>query len=157
VAILIDNGVDAASITAVKGALTAAGAIPLLVAKRLGTFAAAGGEALEADATMENSGPVVFDALVLPDGQAGVAALAKVGNTMEFVVNQYRHCKTILALGASTALLDKAGIAAALPSGEADPGLLIAAAGDAANAAAAFVAAIGRHRHPERDLDPPLI
>ena len=106
---------------------------------------------------MENSAPVLFDALVLPDGPAAVATLAKVGNTMEFVVNQYRHGKTILAFGASTALLDRAGIAATLPSGDADPGLLIAPAADAAQAASAFIAALARHRHPERDTDPPRV
>ncbi len=100
---------------------------------------------------------MLFDALVLPDGEAGVKALAKVGQTMEFVVNQYRHCKTILAFGASKMLLDKAGISATLPSGDADPGLFVAEAGSAATVAADFIAAIGRHRHPERDLDPPLI
>ena len=157
VALLIDDGADAASIIAVKTALTAAGAVPLLVARRLGSYTAADGRTLEADASMENSAPVLFDALVLPDGAAAVATLAKVGNTMEFVVNQYRHCKSILAFGASQALLDKAGIQATLPSGDADPGLVLAKAADAAQAAETFIAAIARHRHPERDTDPPLI
>ncbi len=157
VALLVDDGVDAVSVNAVKAALMDAGAVPLLLARRLGSYTAAGGETIEADATLENSAPVLFDALVLPDGEAGVKALAKVGQTMEFVVNQYRHCKTILAFGASKMLLDKAGISATLPSGDADPGLFVAGAGSAATVAADFIAAIGRHRHPERDLDPPLI
>jgi catalase len=97
---------------------------------------------------------VLFDALVLPDGEAAVETLAGIGNTMEFVKDQYRHCKSILVVGASSALLEKAGISATLPDGSADPGLLIA---DGAPDIAAFIAAIGRHRHPERDLDPPLV
>ena len=102
---------------------------------------------------MENSPGVLFDALVLPDGPDAVQALMRVGNTMEFVKDQYRHCKTILALGASSALLEKAGIRAELPDGTVDPGLLI---GDV-DLVDAFIAAVGQHRHPQRDVDPPLV
>ena len=56
--------------------------------------------------------------------------LAAHGQTMEFISNQYRHCKTILALGASKLLLDKAGISPTLPSGEADSGVLLAEGDD---------------------------
>ena len=54
---------------------------------------------------MENEPAVPFDALVLPDGAAGVKALQKVGQTLEFIKDKYRHCKTILALGESRVLL----------------------------------------------------
>ena len=96
---------------------------------------------------------MLFDGLVLPDGQAGIDKLASGGQTLEFIQNIYRHCKTIMALGASTSLLDAAGIATTLPSGDADPGLLV---GDASDAPA-FVAALGQHRHYSRDTDPPLV
>ncbi len=56
----------------------------------------------------------------LPDGAAGVEALAKDGHTLEFLKDQYRHCKTILAYGASSMLLQKLGISFDLPSGEGD-------------------------------------
>jgi catalase len=42
---------------------------------------------------------------------------------------------------------------ATLPSGEPDPGILFAGAGE--DMAASFIAAVARHRHPERDSDPP--
>ena len=60
----------------------------------------------------------------LPDGAAAVEALGDVGQALEFVKDQYRHCKPILALGAGAELLAKAGIPPTLPSGEPDPGLL---------------------------------
>jgi catalase len=41
------------------------------------------------------------------------------------------------------------GIAQKLPSGAKDPGILVDPKG--------FVDAIARHRHPQRDSDPPLI
>ena len=62
----------------------------------------------------------------------------------------------MLALGTSTDLLAQAGIELTLPSGEADPGLITEKASGRAFDQN-FIAAIGRHRHPERDRDPPLI
>ena len=152
IALLIAQGADANAIDAVQKALLDAGAVPMLVGPRLGTYPCDGGT-LEASATMENSPAVLFDALVLPDGDAAIASLMKVGNTMEFVKDQYRHGKTILALGASSALLEKAGITATLPNGAADPGLLMGGA----ELVDDFIAAVALHRHPQRDMDPPPV
>jgi catalase len=156
VAILVANGVEGASLTAIHAALTDAGAVPRFVGPRLGTYSTADGGSIEADASMENSPPVLFDALVLPDGSAAVKALAADGHTMEFVTNQYRHCKSILALGASSTLLERAGISATLPNGKADPGLLLTKASDA-KVAQRFIEAIAKHRHPVREGDPPPV
>ena len=67
---------------------------------------------------------------MLPDGSEAIEALAKDGHTLDFVKNQYRHCKTILALGASAMLLEQLRISADLPSGKADPGLLVGTWGE---------------------------
>ncbi|MCZ8254384.1 MAG: catalase HPII, partial [Polaromonas sp.] len=106
----------------------------------------------------------LFDALVLPGSEDAVAALAADGHTMEFIKDQFRHCKTILALGASTALLDKAGISVAPDAsakgkkgGPADPGLIVQAGGDTAATLDRFIQAMARHRHFERETDPPLV
>ncbi len=157
VAILAADGVHGASIMAIQEALTSAGAVACIVAPRLGAVSTADGEALEASATLENSPPVLFDALVLPDGSDGVGVLARYGQTQEFVTNQYRHGKTILALGASNTLLDQAGIPTTLASGKPDPGILLAGADTLEDGAAAFIAAVGKHRHPERETNPPQI
>ena len=157
VAILIASGVESTSVQSVMRALTAAGAVTRLLGVRLGTVTAADGSSLEVDATMENSPSVLFDALVLPDGVKAVTALSRDGHSLEFLKDQYRHCKSILVLGASTELLKKAGIPPHLPSGDPDPGLIIAAAKSNSGVADEFITAIGRHRHPSRDADPPLI
>ena len=157
VAILVANGVEGKSIAAVQSALLEAGAVPRLVAPRLGTVLAARDEKMEADASLENAPSVLFDAVVLPDGEEAVAALLRDGHTMEFVKDQYRHCKTILAMGASRTILAQAGIKTKLPSGEADRGLLLADAADASTAAADLIEAMTAHRHTARDSDPPLI
>jgi catalase len=93
--------------------------------------------------------------LVLPDGDEAVRALRADGRTLEFIKDQYRHCKPILALGAGAQLLDACAIEAALPDGQPDPGLIIASQGRAATDD--FVAAIARHRHFARETDPPRV
>ena len=157
VAILVAHGCDGASVAAVQAALFEAGAVGRLVGSRLGTIKTASGEKLEADCTMENSPGFLFDALVLPDGAAAVEALAADPHTMDFIKDQYRHCKTLMALGASEALLTEAGIPMTLPDGSEDPGLILADAADATAAAADFIAAVALPRHASRDSDPPRV
>jgi catalase len=103
---------------------------------------------------MENSPGFLFDALVLPDGAAAVEALDADAHTLEFLRAQYWHCKTILAFGASEALLAEAQIPLALPDGSPDAGLVLADASDADAAIAAFIAAMPL-RHFDRENDPP--
>jgi catalase len=157
IAILLADGIESAPITNLIAALNGAGAVTRLLSTRLGSVRSEDGEPLEIDATLENSPAVLFDALVLPGGSEAVDALCLDGQALEFVKDQYRHCKTILALGDSPKILSKAGIPLILPSGDADPGLLIEGQeGNDANTQS-FIAAIGRHRHVERDRDPPLV
>ncbi len=156
IAILIANGIEGESVTSIMQALAEAGAVPRLLGSRLGTVSSEESETFEVDATLENSPSVLFDAVVLPDGVEAVENLARDGQTLEFIKDQYRHCKTILALGASSMLLDKIGISPELPSGDQDPGILMAASLDALDPQS-FIAAVAKHRHPARDTDPPLI
>jgi len=153
IAILVADGIELESLAGLIDELADAGAVLRFVASRLGTIRSATGEHVEADATLENSPSVLFDALVLPDGDEAMQALAKDGHSMEFIKDQYRHGKTILALGASAALLDRAGV----PSGRENPGIMIQASSDTPVDAQVFMAAVAKHRHPERDRDPPPV
>jgi catalase len=119
----------------------------------------AGGDALDADCSLENEPGFLFDALILPDGEEAVAALAQDGHTMEFIKDQFRHCKTILALGASRQLLVKAGLPVSMDKSLAQggTGLIVAEAGEARKALAAFIAGMAKHRHFGREMDPPLL
>ena len=157
VAILIAGGVEGAALRALAQALTGEGAVVSFLAPRLGTIDSADSEPIEATGTLENSAPVLFDALVLPPGKPAVDALGIVGNTAEFVTNQYRHGKTILALGASESLLEAVGVSPKLIDGRDDPGVLLANGHDVDSVALRFIAAIARHRHPERESDPPQV
>ena len=154
IAILVAAGVDGKAMVAAHAALLAEGAVPRFVAPRIGPVATADGVVIDADASLENEPGFLFDALVLPDGEAGIAALARDGHTADFIKDHYRHCKAILVMGASEALLGKAGIPAPR-DGKAEAGLIIG--NGAGSGMASFIKAVGQHRHPERETDPPLV
>jgi catalase len=156
VAVLVANGIEAESLTTMIDALTDAGAIPKLIASRLGTVTSESGETFEVDATLENSPSVLFDGLILPDGVEAIEQLKQDGRSLEFLKDQYRHCKTILALGASSLLLNKVGIVNQGSDNGEDPGLITVDSSEALDPAA-FIAALAKHRHPARDQDPPAI
>jgi catalase len=154
IAILVADGVEGASLIALAKRLAEAGAVPRFLGSRLGRVTPMSGEAIDVDATLENMASVLFDALVLPDGAGAVKLLMGDGRTADFLKEQYRHCKPILALGAGSKILADAGIPETLPSGKRDPGLTV---GQGDQAFTAFTAAVGAHRVFARETDPPRI
>lgn len=158
VAILVADGVEGGSLRALADDLVEQGAVPrFLGPNRLGAVESGDGEPIEVDATIENSPSVLFDAVVVPDGETAIDTLAADGRALEFLKDQYRHCKPMLVLGDGARLLDEAGIPAKLASGEPDPGIVSAAAGEIAAAVGRFRDAVGKHRHFERETEPPQV
>jgi catalase len=135
------------------------GAVARLVGTRIGRMPTVDGDVLDADASLENEPGFLFDALVLPDGAEAVAALAQDGHTMEFIRDQFRHCKTILTLGASRELMVRAGLPASMAKSHSlgTTGLVFADAAGIDDAMEAFMAGMARHRHFGREMDPPLL
>jgi catalase len=152
VAIVVADGVDAGAVAKVQAALRAAGAMGRLVGPRVGPFTAADGTVLEAEASFENEPSVLFDGLLLPGGEGAFAALGGHALVHEYIKDQYRHLKTILAMGSGVALLEGAGV----PVDGKDAGLLVFAKGKA-DPSAAFIDALAHHRHYARDRDPPQL
>jgi catalase len=157
VAILVADGVDGEAAATLHEGLLKAGAVPRFVGARLGEIETEQGDSLEVEVTLETSPSVLYDAVAVPGGQAAVEQLGNTGHAVEFIKDSYRHCKPILAVGAGATLLDSAGAAASLMSGEPDPGVLGFEEGQAGEALRAFVAAIAKHRHFTREVDPPLV
>ena len=157
VAMLLADGVAGQSLMAVHHALTLAGAVPKLIAPRIGSVKTAEGDVLTADCSLENEPGFLFDALVLPDGKDAMKVLAKDAHTTEFIRDQYRHCKTIFCLGASNGLLLQAGLPDSLQDGHVDSGLIFQANEKDKQAIERFIQAMQKHRHFERETDPPTV
>ncbi|MFB9244299.1 catalase [Massilia antarctica] len=154
VALLVANGVDGAMVRAIYSALLEDGAVPRVVASQLGKVKTSDGATLDVEITLEAGPSVLYDAVVVPDGDA-VTVLGRDAHALDFVREQYRHCKPILVVGAGAALLKEAGVPPALPDGSADPALIGTEAGALAPALAAFKTALAAHRSFARETDPP--
>ncbi len=153
VAILVAHGVNEATVSAIADALLKAGAVARLVGPRIGPFQGQGGSpALDADASLENHPSALFDGVVVVDGAKGVASLSGDGHALEFLRDQFRHGKTMLAVGDGAKLLE----AAQIPQNAGDKGLVLAK-DLAGNGVDAFIKALAKHRHPERETDPPAV
>jgi catalase len=156
VALLVAEGVEGAALRALYAQLVQTRAVPRFVALRLGRVPCSDGAPIEAEATIEALPSVLWDAVVLPGGDAALATLADSPEAVDFVKEQYRHCKPLLALseGAAQWFAD-AGIPFLLHEERPDPGVVLSEGPDASSPdpAGAFLAALGRHRHHERELE----
>jgi len=157
VAILVADGVDGAGAAKLHQALLAQGAVPRFVGIKLGQVRTLDGDALDVEISLETAPSVLWDAAIVPDGKAAADELSLRGHALEFLKDQYRHCKPILVLGAARSLLDAASIPAELPSGGSDPGLLQFDGKQLNAAIPAFVDALTQHRHFQRETDPPRV
>ena len=157
IGILVADGLDVPGTAALHAGLAAEGAVPRYVGVKLGQVRGKDGKTIDAEITIETMPSVLCDAIVVPGGDAAAKTLGTNGQAAEFIVNAYRHCKPILAVGAGRGVVENAGVPARLPSGDPDPGLLLVEDGEAKGALAAFVAAIAKHRHFERQMDPPPV
>ena len=149
VAILVADGSIGKSALDIYTALQARGAVPRFVAPRIGPVKTADGSVLVAQASLENEPGFLFDAMAIADGVDGVAALARDGHTLDFIKDQFRHGKTILAVGASRILLTDAAVGPAHADKSKLPGVFCASYSKASTDA--FIAAVVCHRHPGRE------
>jgi catalase len=154
----VADGCDGESVNDLVERLIGEGAVPRLVGSKLGQVTAAGGELLEIDVPVDAAPSVLFDAAVVAGGKTTGSgdSFARDGRVMEFIKDQYRHCKPLLVLGEGRELLQRAGIPFATGDAPADPGLIVEST-VTPPVADAFLAAIARHRHFERETDPPRV
>jgi catalase len=156
IAMLIADGVNGEQAQSMAGRIRSEGGVPVFIAPKLGAVKPGSGKTMQVDASLEVAPSVVFDAVVLCDGDDSAAALSTNGRAIEFVKDQYRHCKAIFVSGAASLVLDKAGIPMELPTGDPDTGLIVGSAGDK-KPVDDFIAAVAAHRHYARESDPPLV
>lgn len=147
IAFLIADGVNKASIQAMKNALEKQGATVKLVGTRSGFVLNDQQETVVVDMSLLTTSSVVFDAVFIPAGKKSVDLLKAEPDAVHFINEAYRHCKAIAA--------DKEGaelIAASYVtnSQDGDPGIVTGTGKALING---FAGAIARHRFWERELN----
>ena len=147
VAILVAAGSDGDAARQVQRALLERGAVGRFVASRIGPVTLADGTPVDADASTENSPGFLFDGLVVAGGEQGVAALQADDHVGDFVRDQYRHCKPIMAVGVASALLD-----ATLPATRPTDAALIRSESGAQADIDAFLMALSAPRDFSREV-----
>lgn len=157
IAFLVSDGFDDAALLDMKQTLMTAGAVVVTVAPRLGILTGANGTAVKADFSFLTGSSVLFDAFYVPDGEASVASLKVQPDVANFLIEAYKHCKTIAASGAGVELLSSSGIVTAgdevsrTDKFEFRPGLLASRESYVPGLGDQFVRSIARHRHWERE------
>jgi catalase len=145
IAVLLADGFDDQAVEDFNQALLTAGAVPKTVAPRLGVVTGKNGRELKVDFSFLTGASVLFDAVFVAPGDASSEALAVEPDAVEFVQEAFKHCKTIGASGTGAEFLR---VALADKMSDSDKGLIT---GDDGEIADAFIAAVSRHRHWERE------
>lgn len=157
VAILIAPGVNIISARFIYTALLHKGAVPRFVATRLGAVTNEAGEAINVDISLEAGPSVFYDGVVIPDGEISITHLLRNALALDFVREQYRHCKPILAIGDGMSLILNADIPLTLPTGEPDRTLIEANSGEVVDAMTRFERILVEHREYLRETEPPVV
>ena len=108
------------------------------------------GDEIEVESSLEAMPSVLWDAVVVPGGDAALSGLCASAQVIDFLKEQYRHCKPMRMLGGGATLLQAAGVPVQLASRVADPGLVVADT-ESGTRLPAFLTAVARHRHCERE------
>lgn len=155
IAVLVADGVDAPALRRFVLDMTAAGAICKLVAAQLGSISTLTGKQLTVDHTFSTMPSVMFDAVLIPGGAQCTASLCGLGEAVHFVLEAYKHCKTICALNEGHQLLVTLGFSPEKNPEQINvptPGVLLADARKVLDGQVSqdFQAALALHRHWDR-------
>ena len=107
------------------------------------------------DVSLEAAPAVLYDALVLPDGDDAIQRAARRWTDARIHQGPVPPLQADPRAGRGRAAASACGIETALPDGQTDPGLIIDIGHE--QASDAFVAAIAKHRHFARETDPPRV
>jgi len=110
VGVLVADGSNAASIDAVKQAVTSAGATVKLIAARIGDVKLADGSLLKIDGQLAGTPSVLFDAVAIILSEQAAELLGKEAAAIDFVRDAFGHLKAIGVDKGGEALLKTAAI-----------------------------------------------
>jgi catalase len=148
VAVLVAPGVETGTLRVLQQALEEGRARCTLLADRIGSVATSSGQQLAVDESLCSSASVLFDAVVVPGGGASIEALCTSGHAVHFVLEAFKHGKTICLLGDAVRLLERAGFADVQAAADV-PGLIVGRGDPTSRPQLVqdFVSALARHRH----------
>jgi catalase len=166
VALLVADGVAGDGVKTTRDALMAAGARVDILAPLAGSVRMDGHGMLPVDHALNTTASVLYDAVVVADGEEAVNALLTDGYAVHFVAEAYKHGKALGVLGVGDRLVqaarlpvfadsDRPGAPASKPMAGALDGVVFLAAGTKANKSFTddLVVAIAAHRHYDRPVD----
>jgi catalase len=159
VAILLEDGFNYAEVMAVKQAVMQGEGEAKIISKMLGKRQAATGEVLETDKSHITAGSIMFDAVYVAGGKESVAQMKKEGDALHFVLEAFKHGKTIGATGDGIYLIQETMLNSSLRmakavsgSVETDKGVVTAGeTDDMSDFTKSFMAALAQHRHWDRE------
>jgi catalase len=147
VAVLVADGVDAASLEPALAPLRAQGTQCELLAPRDGKLSTADQGEVKSDRAIVTMSSVLYDGVLVAGGEQSVHSLLENGDAVHYVAEAYRHAKPVGAIGAGIQLLAQAPIPAlegVVTIGE--------GATDLSGFGSQFAEALAAHRHHGRNL-----
>ena len=154
VAILAADGVNGKSLSTVKEALVAEGAVVSIIAPKLGYLIAENDEQIEVDQSLLGAASVLFDAVYVPGGLNSVASLEADADAIHFLNEAFKHCKAIAADSQAIQVLEATYFSKKLPVDFSDESVMaegVIVNDDAGRLADLFIAAIKKHRFWDRE------
>ena len=154
IAILAADGVNAKSLSTVKQALEAQGAIAEVIAPKQGYIIAENDEQIVADQSFLTAASVLFDAVYVPGGTNSVASLEAEADAVHFLNEAFKHCKAIAADQQAMQVIEATYFSKKLPTDFSDESVLkegIIIGDNPGKLAKQFISAIAQHRFWERE------
>jgi catalase len=148
IAFLCNEGVNGASVAAMKGTLEKAGAQVKIIGPHLGEISQEDGGRLAVDQSYLIAASVLFDGVFVPAGN-GLTGLKNNKDVVEFINDAFKHCKYIAAEKEGVQVL--ASTNAMKDNDAADAGVLTVDNVASKELGGLFVKALGTHRYWERE------
>lgn len=140
VSLLVADGVSLKSVDEICDALNKEGVHPQVLAPHMGSVKTEDGEELHVDGTLSGNPSVLFDAVIVPEGDKSIRTLLMNGDAKYHLRQAYRHLKAIGLPGDASEMLQ----AAELPKDMDDAGLLMPE--DTRALMKPFITAMKQHR-----------
>lgn len=109
IAILVEDGYDHSQLEQVRAFLKSEGAKSEIISNIFGTRKSSSDGEIMTDKTYTTTASVIYDAVYVPGG-THVETLMKLGDSIHFINEAFRHCKTVGATGEGAAFLESTQI-----------------------------------------------